>query len=34
VKCAVSCGMIGKQGDRERVSNKGVNLIKAWYIHV
>jgi hypothetical protein len=31
-QCAVSSWIIGKQGDRERVSNKGINLIKTQYL--
>jgi hypothetical protein len=30
--CTVSCWTLGEHGDRERVSNGGANLIKAWYI--
>jgi hypothetical protein len=33
-KCTVSCRIVGEQGDRESISNRGVNMIKAQYIHV
>jgi hypothetical protein len=33
-QCTVSYWTIGEQGDRERVSNGGGNLIKAPYMHI
>jgi hypothetical protein len=30
--CTISCWILGKHNDRERVSNGGDNLIKALYI--